>query len=108
METRKRPLDSSGSSEKEGQVTKETFSKWQCLYEREHASMTWLRCDVDTQKKSFVSTLWCHVCRKYEERICCSKNFSRAWIEGSSNHKTSNILDHAKSDQHKAAMNKAT
>ncbi len=56
--------------------------------------MTWLRCDVDKgkQKKSLVSTLWCGVCRKYEERI------------RSSNHKTSNIVDHATSDQHKAAM----
>ena len=26
------------------------------------------------------------------------------WIEGSSNHRTSNIVDHAKSSQHKAAM----
>jgi len=31
------------------------------------------------------------------------KNFSRAWIEGSTNHKTSNIVDHANSDQHRAA-----
>ena len=32
------------------------------------------------------------------------KNFSGAWIAGSSNHKTSNIVDHATSEQHKAAM----
>ena len=31
------------------------------------------------------------------------KNFSRAWITGSSNHKTSNILDHATSEQHRVA-----
>ncbi len=52
-------------------MSKETFEKWQRLYKREHQSMTWLRCDVDKgkQKKSLVSTLWCCVCRKYEERI---------------------------------------
>ena len=66
--------------------------------------MTWLRCDVDQHKKSLVPTLWCDVCRKYEQRICGLKNFSRAWIEGSGNHKTSSIVDHATSDQHKAAM----
>ena len=26
------------------------------------------------------------------------------WITGSTNHKTSNILDHARSEQHKASM----
>jgi len=29
---------------------------------------------------------------------------SKAWIDGSTNHKTSNIVDHATSDQHKTAM----
>ena len=31
------------------------------------------------------------------------KNFSRAWIDGSTNHKTSNI-EHACSDQHRGTM----
>ena len=66
--------------------------------------MTWLRSEVDSQDKSLVSTLWCSVCRQYEKRICGHKNFSRAWIDGSSNHKTSNIADHADSEPHKAAM----
>ena len=66
--------------------------------------MTWLRSEVDSQDKSLVSTLWCSVCRQYEKRICGHKNFSRAWIDGSSNHKTSNIADHANIEPHKAAM----
>ena len=63
--------------------------------------MTWLH---DGQDKSLVSTLWCAICRQYETRICGHKNFSQAWIDGSSNHKTSNITDHANSEPHKAAM----
>jgi len=59
---------------------------------------------MDDEDGSVVSTLWCVVCRKYEPRICWQKNFSRAWIEGSTNHKTSNITDHANSEQHKSAM----
>ena len=55
--------------------------------------MVWLRADMDDQDRSIVSTLWCVVCRKYETRMCGFKNFSRAWIDGSSNHKTSNITD---------------
>ena len=86
------------------QVSKETFNKWQRTYEKEHQSMAWLRCDIDAHQKTLVSTLWCVVCRKYELKISGHKNFSKAWIGGSTNHKTSNITDHATSDQHKSAM----
>lgn len=86
------------------QVSKETFNKWKKLYELKYQTATWLRCTTDSQDKSLVSTLWCETCRKYEKRIDSLKNFSRAWIDGSTNHKTSNIMDHASSDQHKMAM----
>ena len=33
------------------------------------------------------------------------KNYSDVWINGSTNHKISCVIDHAKSDQHGAAMN---
>ena len=98
---------SSGASkakQSKRQVSKETFYKWQRTYEREHQSLAWLRADMDAQDKSLVSMLWCVVCRQYQTRICRFKNFSRAWINGSSNHKTSNITDHVNSDPHKAAM----
>ena len=36
-------------------------------------------------------------------KIVGHKNFSRAWIDGSTNHKTSIIIDHAHSEQHKSA-----
>ena len=66
--------------------------------------MVWLRANLDTQDKSLVSKLWCVVCKQYKSRICGIRSFSRAWIEGSANHKTSNITDHANSEPHKAAM----
>ena len=104
---RKRNTGSSDSSKKKWskrQVSKETFHKWQRTYERELQSMAWLCADIDDQDKAIVSTLWCVVCRKDETRICGLKNFSRAWIDGSSSHKTSNITNHANSEQHKSAM----
>ena len=66
--------------------------------------MTWLQHTSDRSKRSLVDTIWCRACRQYEDKIIGMKNFSRVWIDGSSNHKTSNIVDHATSDQHKAAM----
>ena len=82
----------------------DTFQKWQRSYEKDHQSMVWLRAHMDAQDKSLVSTLWCAVCQKYESQLTGHKNFSTAWIHGSSNHKTSNIIDHATSEQHKSAM----
>ena len=38
-----------------------------------------------------------------KRKLTASKTL-RAWIDGSTNHKTSNIVDHASSDQHKMAM----
>lgn len=107
MATRKRPSISTNSvckrKEAKRQVTKDTFQKWQGNYERDYQSMVWLCAELDSQDKSLVSTLSCAVCQKHVSRICGIKNFSRAWIDGSTNHKTSNITDHANSEQHKVA-----
>ena len=43
---------------------------------------------------------------KYEANIRSLKNFRRDWIVGSTNQRTSNLIDHATSDVHKAAMAK--
>ena len=62
--------------------------------------MAWLRADMDDQDKSLVSMLWFGVCGKYETKICRYKNFSKAWIDGSSKQRTVNIIKHATSEQH--------
>ncbi len=99
------PASSASSSKKQKrQVTIATFKKWQTQLEREHQTLSWLRCDPDTSSKELVGVLWCDACRKHERSITGMKNFSRAWLEGSTNHKTSNIVDHVNSDQHRAAM----
>lgn len=106
MASRKRATAAStscASKKQKRQVTMVTFKKWQTQLEREHQTLSWLRCDPDATSKELVGLLWCDACRKHERSITGMKNFSRAWIEGSTNHKTSNIVDHANSDQHRAA-----
>ena len=49
-------------------------------------------------------SLSCTVCKKYESKIWSLKNFTNAWITGSTNLKSTNVLDHANSAVHKAAM----
>jgi len=96
--------DSSSSKAPKRQISYTTFQKWQVQYNNEHKTLTWLRCDKDTGDARVVSLLWCEVCRRYERKICSQKNFSKGWIDGSGNHRTSNVVDHATSSQHKAAM----
>ena len=86
------------------QVSVLTYKKWQTNNEQEYQTLSWLRCDVDERDKSLVGLLWCAVCRRFEERIRGVKNFSNVWITGLNNHKCSNVLDHARSNKHKAAM----
>jgi hypothetical protein len=96
MSNRKRTgstADSSSTvSSKRRKVTITTFNK---QLERDHQTLSWLRCDVNKEDKMVVETLWCESCRKHEDGIKGTKTFSRAWITGSSNQKTSNIVDHA-------------
>ena len=87
-------------SPKRRQVTITTFKKWQTQHEKEYQTLSWLRCDSDSRKL----LVWRAACKKYEDKIRGVKNFSSAWIVGSSNQKVSNVLDHARSEQHKVAL----
>ena len=92
------------ASSKKRKVTITTFNQWKTQFERDHQTLSWLRCDVRQEDKTIVEILWCEACRKHEDGITGMKNFSRAWIAGSSNQKTNKIIDHATSEQHHAAM----
>ena len=91
MSSRKRAKPTSttptASKKQKHQVTIATFKKWQTQLEREHQTLSWLRCDADTVSKELVDVLWCNACRKHERSITRMKNFSRVWLVGSSNHK---------------------
>ena len=78
-----------------------TFNKWQLQFDKDYSTLSWLRCD---SSDSLVETLWCATCRRYESSIVWIKNFSHSWICGSTNQRSSNIIDHAKSEQHKVTM----
>ena len=86
------------------QVTIATAKKWRTQYDREHQSLTWLKYDVDDQDKTLVKVLRYSACTKFDTSIRGMKNYSSAWSIGSTNHRASNITDHAASEQHKVAM----
>ena len=75
-------------------ITKATFEKWQKGLEMKHQMLSWLRSDLDA-KGTHVVSLYCAICRKYQADIQLFKNFRRDWIVGSTNQRTSNLIDHA-------------
>lgn len=97
---------SSGPAAKKSrrQVSLSTFEKWQKQFDKDYQSLSWLQCTKDPIDRTIVSTLFCRVCRQYESKIESMRNYSAAWVRGSLNHKTSNILDHTRSEQHTASM----
>ena len=96
---------SSSSKRAKRQVTVATFEKWRREQDREHNTLVWLCCDRDRADRLLVSTLWCKVCTDHEDRIVGMRNFSGVWLAGTSNHRVSNIADHARSEQHQAVIN---
>ena len=76
-----------------------TFDKWRRELNMEHKTLLWLRCDKDTTDKLLVFTVWCEVCRRYEDKLKGMRNYSGTWITRRTNYKTSNVIDHSKTDQ---------
>ena len=68
----------------------------------EHQMLSWLRCDLNTKGTHMVS-LYFAVCRKYKANILSLKNFRRDWLIGATNKRTSNLIDQATSDIHRAS-----
>ena len=55
--------------------------------------------------QGFVTKLKCRICFEYNASIVGGRNYSDKWVHGADSVKTTNIRDHAKSDQHVHAMN---
>ena len=86
-------------------VSLKTFQKWRTEMDRELKTIFRL-CSSEAIEngKKIVKELKCSVCAKFRIQIMCRRNFSDYWITGASSIRTSNIRDHAKSDQHLHAM----
>ena len=55
-------------------VSVSTFHKWQTKQDKEHKTLSWLRCDKHGNQ---VTSLWCQICKQFEHRIHGTKNFWR-------------------------------
>ena len=92
-------------SAKKQSVAHSTFVKWQAELDRECQTMSWLDCEVSMSGvKKIVAKLKCKVCVKFESKIAGRRNYSNKWIVGADSVCTSNIKEHAHTDQHAHAM----
>jgi hypothetical protein len=67
--------------------------------------MSWLDCEVyGVGMKKTVTKLSCKVCCRFESKISGRRNYSEKWVVGADSVRTSNIKDHARTDQHMHAM----
>ena len=78
-----------------------TYQKWVRDYDHEYKTVSWLDSVTSWHNgEKVVEKLKCKVCTKYKERIISKRNFSDKWIEGADSVRTTNLVDHAKSEQH--------
>ena len=102
----KRSRSSSDQQAKRRKVKHTTYNSWITQYDREYQTVTWLDCETHVEDGTKVVTqLKCRVCTKFKERISGRKNYSEKWITGANSVRTTNLVDHAKSEQHIHAMN---
>ncbi len=104
----KRRLAESDSDQeaKRTNVKHETHKKLLAQYDRECQTVTWPICETGIDAGVKVAMhLKRRVCTKYRQRIVGRKNFSDKRVTGADSVRTTNVLDHAKSDQHVHAMN---
>ena len=96
---------SGASDPKRRTVSYSTFQKWRTELDKDCKSITWLECDTTvTGGRKTVTKLKCGVCVKFKSKIAGRRNYSDKWIVGADCVHTSNIKDHAKTDQHQHAM----
>ena len=86
---------------KKRKLTYSTYEKWRSNFDRECKTVMWLACKTEMAGgKRWVKRLNCTLCKKYKEWISGRRNYSERWISGAGSLPTSNIKDHAHSDQH--------
>lgn len=81
------------------------YLKWRQDFDCERKTDTWLNCNrVRRKQESYYPAEVQRLQEVSQARIMGRQNFSKRWITGANSIRTSNIRDHAHSDQHVHAM----
>ena len=88
---------------KKGSVQK-TVEKWIVENDKELNTSVWLKFEMAADNRDHVATLKCAVCSRFRERLQTMRNYRPAFIDGTSNVRTSTFKDHADTGMRKYAM----
>ena len=94
--------DGASSLKQRRTISYSTFRKWQTELDKDCQTVTWLECDKTAT--GTVTALKCGICIRFQSAIERRRNYSDRWVIGAESLRTSNIRDHAKTDQHQHAM----
>lgn len=86
-------------------LTCATVERWKNQDLAQYDAASWLIYDSEKSKKGqYCTALKCKACIQYESVIKNRAKFSRAYIDGSTNFRLTNVVHHANSDIHKLAL----
>ena len=83
-------------------VSWKTVEKWVMENDRTLNTSVWLKFDM--ADRDHVLALRCDVCSQFKERLQSMRNFRPAFIEGTTNVRTTTFKEHAATDMHARAM----
>ena len=98
---RKEPSSSSGPPSKERAVSRKTVEKWVAENDRDLNTSVWLKFEGH---RNHVYSLKCAVCSQFKEKLISMRNYCPAFIEGTTNVRTTAFKEHAATDMHAHSM----
>ena len=85
-------------------VSVSTVEKWKRAHDTTLNTSSWLSYERVPGDREHACRLRCTVCTRFRDKIKHTRNFCLAFIDGSSNLRTSSFKDHAKTEMHRIAM----
>lgn len=84
------------------EVSRRTADKWLAEYDRDLNTSVWLRYELANRDR--VVALKCAVCAQFKTKLESMRNYRPAFIDGTTNVRTSTFKEHARTDMHNRAM----
>ena len=85
-------------------VSKASVNKWIRENDKTLSTATWLKFDTDAANRGVVVALRCSVCKQFRDKLVGMRNYNSAYVEGSSNLRSSSFKDNASTEMHARAM----
>ena len=79
-------------------------NKWIRENNKTLSMANWLKFDTDAANRGVVVALRCSVCKQFCDKMVGMRNYNSAYVEGSSNLRSSSFKDHVSTEMHARAM----